>query len=90
MPHPSLPDHSRKTGIALEKTYQFLLWLIPTVEKFPKSQRFLLGDYIQSTELAQGQVLFLAFHTGACHYVLPLSRSPESTWASHFGDRYDR
>lgn len=42
MAHPYQPDHSRKTGIALEKTYQFLLWLIPTVEKFPKSQRFLL------------------------------------------------
>jgi len=27
--------------------YQFLLWLIPTVEKFPRSQKFLLGDRIQ-------------------------------------------
>ena len=24
--------------------YQFMLWLIPTVEKFPRSQKFLLGD----------------------------------------------
>ena len=24
--------------------YRFLLWLVPTVEKFPRSQKFLLGD----------------------------------------------
>jgi hypothetical protein len=27
---------------------RFLRWLIPTVEKFPRSQKFLLGDRIQS------------------------------------------
>jgi hypothetical protein len=32
--------------------YQLLLWLIPTVEKFPKAQKFLLGDRIQTTALA--------------------------------------
>ena len=42
-------DHSRQTGPALEQTYQFMLWLVPTVEKFPKSQKFLLGDRIQGT-----------------------------------------
>jgi len=31
--------------------YQLQLWLIPTLEKFPRSQRFLLGDRIQSTAL---------------------------------------
>ena len=44
-------DHSRRSGIALEKTYQFLLWLIPAVEKLPKSQKFLLGDRIQNLAL---------------------------------------
>jgi len=29
----------------------FIRWLIPTVEKFPKSQKFLLGDRIQATAL---------------------------------------
>jgi hypothetical protein len=29
-------DRSRQTGPALEKTYQFLNWLVPTVEKFPR------------------------------------------------------
>ena len=31
--------------------YRFMLWLVPTVEKFPHSQQFLLGDRIQSTAL---------------------------------------
>jgi hypothetical protein len=44
-------DRSRKSGVALEKTYQFLLWLIPVVEKFPKSQKFLLGDRMQKLAL---------------------------------------
>ena len=37
-------DRSRKTWPALEKAYQFLLWLLPVVDKFPRSQKFLLGD----------------------------------------------
>jgi len=47
----SEPDRSRKSGVALEKTYQFLLWLIPAVEKFPRSQKFLLGDRMQTLAL---------------------------------------
>lgn len=27
----------KRGGPALEKTYQFLLWLVPKVEKFPRS-----------------------------------------------------
>jgi hypothetical protein len=44
-------DGARRTGPALEAHYRFLLWLVPTVEKFPKSQKFLLGDRIQATAL---------------------------------------
>ena len=36
---------SGQQGIALERFYQFVLWLIPTVEKFPKAQKLLLGDH---------------------------------------------
>jgi hypothetical protein len=46
-----LADHAKQTGPALEKAYQFVLWLIPTIEKFPRSQKFLLGDRMQSTAL---------------------------------------
>ena len=42
------PDGARQNGPALEKAYQFALWLVPTVEKFPRSQTFLLGDRLQS------------------------------------------
>jgi len=41
-------DETQQTGIALEKAYRFVLWVVPTVEKFPRSQRFLLGDRIQT------------------------------------------
>lgn len=42
---------SRQTAPVLEKMYQFLLWLVPTVEKFPRAQKFLLGDRIQGGAL---------------------------------------
>lgn len=29
----------RQTGVALEACYRFLLWLVPTLEKFPRSQK---------------------------------------------------
>jgi hypothetical protein len=31
-------DNARRTGPALEQTYRFLLWLIPTVDKFPRKE----------------------------------------------------
>jgi hypothetical protein len=37
-------DHSRRTGPAVEAHFQFLMWLIPTVEKFPRSQKFTLAQ----------------------------------------------
>jgi hypothetical protein len=44
-------EGARRVGPALEKAYQFVLWLIPTVEKFPRGQRFLLGDRLQTSAL---------------------------------------
>ena len=43
------PDGARTTGAALEAHYRFLLWLVPTVDRFPRKQKFLLGDRIQET-----------------------------------------
>ena len=48
---PARPDRARSTGAALEAHYRFVLWLVPTVERFPRSQKFLLGDRIQATAL---------------------------------------
>lgn len=42
---------SRQTAPVLEKMYQFVLWLIPTIEQFPRSQKFLLGDRMQTGAL---------------------------------------
>lgn len=46
-----MPSSERRYGPAIEAHFQFLLWLIPAVEKFPRTQRFLLGDRIQTTAL---------------------------------------
>lgn len=35
----------------LEKTYQFLVWLLPTVEKFPRAHKFTLGERTQALAL---------------------------------------
>lgn len=34
-----------------EKTYQLIAWLYPTIQKFPKSQRFVLGQQVESVAL---------------------------------------
>ena len=53
-------DPARATGPALEAMYRFLLWLVPTVEGFPRSQKFMLGDRIQSIALAVLEALIEA------------------------------
>jgi len=42
-----MADTAKQSGIALEKAYQCMLWLMPTIEGFPRSQKFLLGDRMQ-------------------------------------------
>mgnify|MGYP001252815529 FL=1 len=58
-----MADNARRTGPALEAHRQFLLWLVPTVEKFPRSQKFLLGDRIQATALDVLEALIEATYT---------------------------
>ena len=58
-------DAARRTGPALEAMYRFVLWLVPTVEKFPRSQRFLLGDRLQATALDVLERLIDATYTRA-------------------------
>ncbi len=53
----------KTSGPALEACYRFLLWLIPTVEKFPRSQKFLLGDRIQTGALDVHEALVEATYT---------------------------
>ena len=58
-------DGARRTGPALEAMYRFVLWLVPTVERFPRSQRFLLGDRLQVTALDVLERLIEATYTRA-------------------------
>ena len=46
-----MTDNAKRKGQTVETHYQFLLWLSPTVEKFPRGQKFTLGDRIQETAL---------------------------------------
>lgn len=43
------PDapHAARGGAALERMTLFITWLVPVLEHFPRSQRFLLGDRLQ-------------------------------------------
>ena len=56
-------DRARETGPALEAHYRFILWLVPTVEGFPRSQKFLLGDRIQQSALDVLESLVEATYT---------------------------
>ena len=40
-------DNSKRTGAAVEAHYQFLMWLVPAIEKFPKSHKFTIGDCVE-------------------------------------------
>jgi hypothetical protein len=56
-------NNARRTGPALEAMYQFLLWLIPTVDKFPRARKFTLGDRIEQTALDVQDRLIAATYT---------------------------
>jgi hypothetical protein len=45
--------------------YQLMLWLVPTLDRMPKAQKFLLGDRIQSTALDVLDSLIAATFTRA-------------------------
>jgi hypothetical protein len=36
---------------AVTKLYDFILWMIPKLEKFPRNQKFVLGDRIETQML---------------------------------------
>ena len=36
---------------AITKLYDFLLWIIPKLEKFPRSQKFVIADRIETVLL---------------------------------------
>ena len=46
-----MADNAKRTGAAIEAHYQFLVWLGPALENFPKSHKFTLADRIQNQAL---------------------------------------
>ena len=56
-------NQSRQNGPAIEAHFQFLLWLGPTVENFPRDQKFILGDRMQKTTLDVLEALIEATYT---------------------------
>jgi hypothetical protein len=80
-------DRSRSLGPALEKWYQFLRWLVPTVEKFPRSQKVTLGDRVQNTALEVLERLIEATYAREArprrHLPLLSGRGPCSSQGRH-------
>lgn len=56
---------SGRGGVALEKSMLYITWLIPVLEQFPRSQRFLLGDRLQGLALDTVEALVEATYTKA-------------------------
>jgi hypothetical protein len=60
-----MTDNSKRTGATIAH-YQFLAWLVPTIEKFPKSHKFTIGDRIEMIALDVLEALIEAhLHQGA-------------------------
>jgi len=75
-------DSARQTGPAVEAMYQFMLWLVPTVEKFPRSRKFLIGDRIQGTALSVLESLIDATYTRGRDRLLAHPCHPERSEGS--------
>ena len=61
---PSSPsDHAHATGPALDAHYRFILWLVPVVTGFPRSQKFVLGDRMQQVAMDVLEALIEATYT---------------------------
>jgi hypothetical protein len=58
-----MTDNSKRTGPAVEAHYQYLTWLMPTIEKFPRSHKFTLGDRIENAALDVLEALIEATYT---------------------------
>jgi four helix bundle protein len=46
--------------IIYQKTYDFMLWLHPVVNKFPKSERFVLGQQIENKTIDFIRLMIIA------------------------------
>jgi len=58
----------------LNKTYELLLYLVPELEKFPKSQKFLLADRIQTKTLEVLEYLIEGYYRPHPEKIEPLRK----------------
>lgn len=58
-----MSDIAKRTGSAIESHYRFIVWLVPAIEKFPKSQKFQTVERIQSIALDVLEALIEATYT---------------------------
>lgn len=56
-------ENEQKEASALTKTYDLILWIIPQLEKFPKSQKYLLGDRVETNLLDVMELIIQAIYT---------------------------
>jgi hypothetical protein len=60
-----MPSGERnQTPVVVGKAYQLVLWLVPKVEKFPRSYRYTVGDRIASVGLDLLLLLVEAAYSG--------------------------
>ena len=45
------PAHAGRASPAVDRLMLYITWLVPVLEQFPRSQRFLLGDRLQGLAL---------------------------------------
>ncbi len=58
IPQPPIDSpHAPRAGMALDRAMLYITWLVPVLEQFPRSQRFLLGDRLQTHALDVVDVL---------------------------------
>jgi hypothetical protein len=48
---------------AITKLYDFILWMIPKIDKFPRNQKFLIGDRLETLVLDTLETLIEAAYT---------------------------
>ena len=66
----SATQRQARGGAALEKATLYLTWLVPVLEGFARSQKFLLGDRLQTLALRVVEDLVEATYTKAPAAVL--------------------
>ncbi|MCF7920930.1 MAG: diversity-generating retroelement protein Avd [Candidatus Cloacimonetes bacterium] len=57
----------------LNKVYDILKWIIPRIEKFPRTQKFVLGDRLENSLLDLQQMLLVALKADNKERILELA-----------------